>query len=474
MTDFSDFDVAAQAVANPTTPANDLAAIVAAQPTLQAQVANHPAAYPDLLDWLAGFGTEDAREAAANRLGETAAAATILAPAPAPQLPYPARQSHRLAWIIGGGVALIVAVALVLTFAVFLPNSNVDRNFNAAVAAYQQAQTDLAAELSAAQTVAGYSDPGALDAPNTLDKLNADIQGAQQNTTTPAPAMAQSTSEIRQQTSDLQAKTATMQTQLDTIKSDVQAVQASALAWAKAALTTAIADANQTYSQYSYSPDTASLSSLQDQVTQAQQVLDGLDQADPSTYTSVAQASISSLSNAQAAVVAAAPVKCGDLILPMGVDPMVCGGMPAGARTLPKVADSFPMFEMPSHNIACNTNGYGEPNAVNCQIKNHSWKFPSEFLHQCNIDTDNQFNLACDPSMVILYTDGTVGMAEHSDTPPWNVATQYYHAKLPVLQYGQTANFGSAACLSASDGVTCWNINNHHGYKINASHFYYW
>ena len=472
MADFSDFNVAAQAVANPTTPANDLAAIAAAQPTLQAQVANHPAAYPDLLDWLAGFGTEDAREAAASRLGETVAAATILAPPPppapmlAPQWPYPVRQNHRLAWIIGGGVAVVVAVALVLTFAVFLPNSNADRNFNTAVAAYQQAQSDLAAELSAAQTVAGYSDPSAMDAPDTLDKLNADIQSAEQNTATPAPAMAQSTAQIRQQTSDLQAKTTTMQTQLDALKSDVQAVQSSALAWAKAALTTAVSDANLTYTQYSYSPDTASLSSLQDEITQAQQVLDSLDQADPSTYSSVAQASINSLRNAQAAVVAAAPVKCGDLILPMGVDSMVCGGMPAGARIVTDTPYYGRIFEMPSKNIAC----YGDGSTVTCEIKNYSFATPSALQTACN-------NLGpdapCNQDTFVLWTDGSTSLGNFGgcDGP---MCYLYMGGKATILQYGQTADFSSFACLSASDGVTCWNINNHHGYKINASHFYYW
>jgi len=469
---------ATAAVTDPTTSRAALQSIAASFPSLGAAVAQHPNAYPKLLEWLASFGAEDAQEAATRRLGETTSTSTILEPPPPPPTPalqrlYALLQSHRLALIIGGGIVMIVAVALILTFTVFLPNSNTERNFTTAVAAYQQAQTDLSTQLSAAQTVAGYSDPGALDSPDVLSKLNTDIQSAQQNTGAPAPPMAKNKSEIRQQTSDLQAKTNTMKTQAGTLQSDVQAVQASALAWAKAALTTAISDANQVYSQYSYSPDTASLNNLQDQINQAQQVLDGLDQADPSTYTSASQASINSLSNAQAAVIAKAPVKCGNIILPLGIDPMVCGGIPASARTFPIVVDSWSMFEMPSHNIACYSNGYGETTAATCEIKNHSWKFPSEFMTQCNIDTDNQFNISCDPNMVILYTDGTVGMGEHSDTPPWYV-TKMYNVKLPVLQYGQTVSFGSAACLSASDGVTCWNVTNHHGYKMSASHFYYW
>ncbi|MCL2464766.1 MAG: hypothetical protein FWF28_06830, partial [Micrococcales bacterium] len=56
MTDWSNTDNARAALADPNLPAGELAAITAAQPSLWPQVAAHPAAYPDLLGWLAAQG----------------------------------------------------------------------------------------------------------------------------------------------------------------------------------------------------------------------------------------------------------------------------------------------------------------------------------------------------------------------------------------------------------------------------------
>jgi hypothetical protein len=67
MSDFSEFATAQAAVLDPQTSATDLAAIVAAQPTLWADVAKHPNAYPALLTWLDSHGSEDVKMAVANR-----------------------------------------------------------------------------------------------------------------------------------------------------------------------------------------------------------------------------------------------------------------------------------------------------------------------------------------------------------------------------------------------------------------------
>jgi len=56
MADYSDFTTAAQAVADPSTNALDLAQIAQFQPSLREQVAGHPNVYQDLVDWLAAKG----------------------------------------------------------------------------------------------------------------------------------------------------------------------------------------------------------------------------------------------------------------------------------------------------------------------------------------------------------------------------------------------------------------------------------
>jgi hypothetical protein len=88
---WDDWAAASRAVADPGTPASDLAAIAAAQPGLRAQIAAHPAAYPGLLDWLAETGDAEVKAAVATRrAGHPApvAAATPGAPV-APPGPRP-------------------------------------------------------------------------------------------------------------------------------------------------------------------------------------------------------------------------------------------------------------------------------------------------------------------------------------------------------------------------------------------------
>lgn len=81
MTDWSNSDYARAALADPRLPDFELAAIAAAQPSLWPQVALHPAAYPDLLAWLAEQGVP----IPAQNLG-TAGMSTSAAPSgPQPQ-----------------------------------------------------------------------------------------------------------------------------------------------------------------------------------------------------------------------------------------------------------------------------------------------------------------------------------------------------------------------------------------------------
>lgn len=381
--------------------------------------------------------------------------------------PAPAHRNWRLPIIIGGA-ALIVAVALILTFAVFLPSRDAENKFNDAAAAFQQAQTNLLAKVSAAQSVLGYASSDRVDDQDTLITLNNDLQTAAQSTADQVPAMASGASAIKQQASDLQAKADAMTSLVATLQRDITAVQASVLSWATAALTAAIVDANQTYSDYSYG-DKTTLSALQDQITQAQAALDGLATADPSTYATTVDDSVTALQTAQANVVAAAPVKCGDVLLPTGVDPMVCKGMPSNAKRVYKDSYFGWYFEMPSKNVAC----YSDGQDVTCEIGSYTWKTPAALQAACKPAAD----IGCNDNIFILSMNGKTSLAMFSgcDGPLCYVEHGGDNPIKPtILQYGQVANFTSFACLSASDGVTCWNINNHHGYKMSKSQFLYW
>ena len=67
MTTYDDLAQAAAALADPTTTSRDLMAIAQAYPSLWADVAGHPNAYPDLLSWLNTVGDDTVREAIAVR-----------------------------------------------------------------------------------------------------------------------------------------------------------------------------------------------------------------------------------------------------------------------------------------------------------------------------------------------------------------------------------------------------------------------
>jgi hypothetical protein len=91
MADWSNIETALAGLRQPGTSPSDLAAIAAAQPSLRAQVAAHPSAYPGLLDWLDTVGGPDVKAAvAARRAGQQ----QVRAPQP-PVQPQPAAQAYQ-------------------------------------------------------------------------------------------------------------------------------------------------------------------------------------------------------------------------------------------------------------------------------------------------------------------------------------------------------------------------------------------
>jgi len=507
MTDFSDFAEAARAVVDPTTSPTDLAAIAEAQPGLWAQVASHPAAYPELLAWLDSVGDTTVKAAIAAH-HPSAYQTQQFAPAPAPQpmpqpmqqqpyqqayqqpmqQPYqPPMQQRTQGWqpapqkqsflastkgrviLISAAivVVLVVVIALVINYAVLVPQRNIEVDFNDSVAAYQQVQTDLNTQLDAAKTTASSFTDDTLTDATTLSSLNDKIQQASAAVAQPVPAMASSTSDIQQQVTTLDNQSQSMHQLIDDLAAGITSVQSSGLLWAKSTLTTAIGSANSTYTQYSYTTDTGALDALQSQIASAGQVLDTIDQVDPNMVVTVTNDAISALTDAQAAVVASAPTHCGDVTLPDGIDPMVCSGMPNTAISLPGVPDWGGMFQMPSANIGC----YPTGNGVMCEIASHSWKMPSALMQACqNSDAGQQ--VACDGSIIML-DDGVVGVYAHGDVPQWQAA-KMEGAKIPTLTYGNVIDYTPAACLSASSGLTCWDVDTHHGFKVSQSKIQYW
>jgi len=137
MADWSDVMAATQAVVDPSTSAADLAAIASAQRGLWVQIANHPNAYPALLEWLSAQGDDAVRAAVASRQQSVVPPAPMMSQQPtvAPQytmgtVAAPAmatapasRKSMTKPLILGGAGVLLVIVAVVVALVIHSASS---------------------------------------------------------------------------------------------------------------------------------------------------------------------------------------------------------------------------------------------------------------------------------------------------------------------------------------------------------------
>lgn len=370
--------------------------------------------------------------------------------------------------LVLGGAVVVVAAALVIMLTVISPKRSATASFDAAKVAYNQAQSDLSNATSPAKSVADSADPRQLTDSSMLTTLQADLAaaGGYAPYTAGAPSR---TVAIRQQTSTLNSQATAMESLAAQLASDGKAVRASQTSWAKTTLSDEIANATSLYNADDLA-DATSRNDLQSAINLAQIALAGLDRADPASIGTTAQQAVQALQAAEQAVQQSqqqnTPKPCGGVTLPDGVDPMVCGGLPSDAITVTATSMSsgysLSMFSMPSGNIGCFTDiGY-----VECDIANYSYTMPSSLQAGCSPE------IGCGPQMVVT-NSGQVKAGQNGGVPEWNEAKSE-GAPLPVAQYGQVINFAPVACLSATDGVTCWDTVSHHGFKMAAQVLQYW
>jgi len=239
MADYSDLATAAKAVVDPATSAADLAQITQTQPSLWAQIAGHPNAFPGLLDWLAANGDVSVRQAVDAR--------AQFGPAnQSPGLPHSGGGKSRKALFgaIGGAVAVVVIVVLVVTLIV-LPNHRAAQAAAAAASASAQAQQDavtafdtarkactdadsaLAGAVKSAQAAA-KTDPSTMQDPTLIDTLNQELSKAQGITQCTAPPMAGDTATIQSQTAQITTDTQPLTAAASTLAAATQEVTISA------------------------------------------------------------------------------------------------------------------------------------------------------------------------------------------------------------------------------------------------------
>jgi hypothetical protein len=145
------------------------------------------------------------------------------------------------------------------------------------------------------------------------------------------------------------------------------------------------------------------------------------------------------------------PVCPAGIELPTGVDQSVCGGAPAGAIDPPQIINTDQGFDFstPSDNMRC---GWAEDGVV-CSLLEYEFSSPKP------ADCD----LGWDSSVTSLGSGVEVGLCSGERIGAW------YQDEVPVMEYGQTFFYSQIACSLARDGLTCWNTETHHGFKLSRS-----
>lgn len=155
------------------------------------------------------------------------------------------------------------------------------------------------------------------------------------------------------------------------------------------------------------------------------------------------------------------------IVLPDGVDPRACGPVPAEAQQFAQeVSDAQPVFygpfTSPSRNIACDV-GYGAGGYVSCTIEEYSFTAPPSSPECVAAE------VAWAGQDIAVDTDVTVGTCRGDVTMAENAMWEEEHGggePVRVLQYGDLISQGDIACLSAEDGMTCWNGITGHGFRL--------
>jgi len=352
--------------------------------------------------------------------------------------------------------------------------SQATSDFNQAADAYQQAKVDLAAAYSAAESVQAATDAAQLadtstwQTPRSIDVLN-DVLENIQIRTDDVPVMASDAPVIEGQASMLRITTDGIRADIKILDDAINAIHDNQIAWARNVLNAAISYANSAQSTPSGLPGNDLIVAQQNRLAAAQQMLDGLDDAEPGSVGPEAAEAALALVVAHESFMVSSSGSCGGVEMPGTVAATVCGGVPNNVVKLPLVKFasyySEQIFQTPSGNIGCSLAGGN----AQCTINRHSWALPPVMSAVCSMGVmDGDCRYAG-----FWFESGGVQLVAPSGQQGWETAKGDRLA-IPTLSYGKSIQKGSVVCSSASSGVTCWNIKTHHGYKMSADQFLYW
>lgn len=150
--------------------------------------------------------------------------------------------------------------------------------------------------------------------------------------------------------------------------------------------------------------------------------------------------------------------------VPDGVDPRACGAAPREATRPPNS-----MIKSPSGNIECFLGPYSEEpiGTVSCSIRSYNFTFPvtTGALKQNGCATS-----ACGALLILNEKGKTSISLNKGGQHPWSGTG----VQIVTLPYGKFAAVGQYACLSATDGMTCWNTKSDHGFTLSKNGYDSW
>jgi len=393
--------------------------------------------------------------------------APIPAVSPPPGAPLqPEKKSPRL--LIAGAIVVVVAAAvtLLLVFQPWISTSSVEQDFNDAAGRYQQLQATLAQKITDAESTLALEAQTA--DPTVLDRLSTALNDGRSKVGS-VPAMAENRLQIKKQTAELTSQSQACDAAITALDQAVQAVTASRIQYATDRLNEAVASAQTVLDQSEGTGDQSARSALSIAIQRTTTIISTLDTIDPATFPTVISDQQASLQRASQAVLGNQGTRCDNGVeVPAGINPMVCQAMPASAiRTVASGGlSTYTQFSMPSGNVGCTKDAYGA--GMICEIIRKDWTLPADLVPACGTAASS----CGSPEPAI--TDGVVTSIRHSDVAPWVSNSSDSTAVIPVLEYGQVADFSPVACLSDQNGVVCWDTATHHGFQMNVDWFAYW
>lgn len=165
-----------------------------------------------------------------------------------------------------------------------------------------------------------------------------------------------------------------------------------------------------------------------------------------------------------------AAATCPDgIVLPEGVDPRACGPIPAEATEVTGGThdEYLGSIGSGSKNVGCDFRTFDDELTVDCIPMEYSFQESPEPTPPCEIEGSWRGEVA------VLTTTVTLGYCATDANAAFYALQDLTTGEdnsggltVEVLPYGQMRYSGDLVCLSAKEGMTCWNAETGHGFRL--------